>query len=124
MLMTTIMRALILLLLLAPSMGGNSIHGGTFLAMAGKDSVVLVSDSRFSSQTGTMLGKHPRMIIRAGSKCFIGCYGLDADARTLMDKLREKLADNTKVNTVITLIKLLNFFAQCASMIVVENKLK
>jgi hypothetical protein len=28
----------------------NSIHGGTFLAMSGKDSVVLAVDSRFSSQ--------------------------------------------------------------------------
>jgi len=38
-------------------LGVNSkIHGGTFLAMAGKDSVVIAADSRFSSQqTGSML---------------------------------------------------------------------
>ena len=87
------LTVLVLTTWLSISFASNSIHGGTYLAMAGKDSVVLVSDSRFSSQTGTMLGKHPRMIIRAGLKCLIGCYGLDADARTLMYKLRNKLED-------------------------------
>lgn len=74
----------------------DSMHGGTFLAMTGKDSIVLVSDSRFSSQkTGTMLlGKYSRFTFRAGSKTLIGCFGLDADARTLMHKLRRKLQDH------------------------------
>ena len=35
---------------LLPSLGqSNSVHGGTYLAMAGKDSVVLVADSRFAT---------------------------------------------------------------------------
>ena len=32
----------------------NSVHGGTYLAMAGKDSIVLVADSRFATlKSGT-----------------------------------------------------------------------
>jgi 20S proteasome subunit beta 3 len=76
----------------------SSIHGGTLLAMNGKDCVVLVSDSRFSSQaTGNMfLGEFPRLVYRVGSKCLLGCFGLDADARTLATKLREKLHNHNE----------------------------
>ena len=71
----------------------ESFHGGTILAMAGKNSVVIASDSRFSSyQTGTfLLGQYPRCIYRVGSKTLIGFYGLDSDARTVMDEMQEKL---------------------------------
>jgi 20S proteasome subunit beta 3 len=72
----------------------NSIHGGTYLAMAGNQSVILACDSRFSSQqTGTMLlGKHPRNIFRIGSRIIVGCYGLESDTKTLMNILREKFS--------------------------------
>lgn len=71
----------------------SSFHGGTFLALAGKNSVVLVSDSRFSSPaTGqTLLGSHPRIIFRVGSRSLVGFYGLDAHARILMNSVQEKL---------------------------------
>ena len=89
-------QCLFLLLVALISVVYCNIHGGSFLAMTGKDSVVLISDSRFSSpKTGSMLlGKYPRQVIRVGSKCMIGCFGLDNDSRTLMHKLRRKLRDH------------------------------
>lgn len=71
----------------------ESFHGGTILAMAGDNSIVIASDSRFSSyQTGTfLLGQFPRCIFRVGSKTLIGFYGLDSDARAVMDDMQEKL---------------------------------
>lgn len=91
--MSCILIGLLLLVLFASSAG--NVHGGTFLAMAGKDSVVLLSDSRFSSQkTGSMLlGAYPRKTIRIGSRCLVGCFGLENDAWTLMHKLRGKFTD-------------------------------
>jgi 20S proteasome subunit beta 3 len=76
--------------------GDRSFHGGTLLAMAGRDCVVIASDSRFSSyQTGSfMLGQFPRSIYRIGSKTIVGFYGLDSDARTVVERLREKLLDH------------------------------
>lgn len=71
----------------------ESFHGGTLLAMAGKDSVIIALDSRFSSyQTGPfLLGQFPRCVFRVGSKTLIGFYGLDSDARDIMDTIHEKL---------------------------------
>lgn len=71
----------------------ESFHGGTILAMAGKDSVAIASDSRFSSyQTGPfLLGQYPRCIFRVGSKTLVGFYGLDSDACTIMETMRENL---------------------------------
>jgi 20S proteasome subunit beta 3 len=84
---------LLLLLLLCP-LASASVHGGTYLAMGGRDSVVLVCDSRFSSQGSgaTLLGNHPRFTLRVGSRAVVGCFGLDADARTLLHLLRLALA--------------------------------
>ena len=69
------------------------VHGGTFLALAGKDSVVLATDSRFSSVStgGMFLGSFPRPIIRIGSKTLIGCFGLESDTRLLADLLHGRL---------------------------------
>lgn len=73
---------------------GESIHGGTFLAMAGKNSVVIASDSRFSSvQTGSvMIGEYPRQMFRVGLKTIVGIFGLDSDAVALMDHVQENLS--------------------------------
>jgi len=73
-----------------------SFHGGTYLALAGKDSVALICDSRFSSiRTGSMmLGSCPRLCYRIGSKCIVGCFGLDSDVYHLIDLLRMKLIDH------------------------------
>lgn len=75
--------------------GSESFHGGTFLAMAGKDSVVIASDSRFSSyQTGPfLLGQFPRSVFRIGSKTLVSFYGLDSDARSIVDEMRDKLSN-------------------------------
>ena len=58
------------LLVLICTCHSKSFHGGTFLAMAGKDCVVIASDSRFTSQeeaTGPYLvGEHQRVAFRVG----------------------------------------------------------
>ena len=77
-----------------------NVHGGTFLAMAGADSVVIASDSRFSSyQTGSvMLGQYPRQMFSIGTRIVVGCFGLDADAVFLLDHIRESLAKISPTN--------------------------
>lgn len=85
-----------LLCLISTGVQSNSIHGGTYLAMAGKNSVIIASDSRFSSQNSFLLGKHPRCVFRIGSKVIVGCFGLDSDTRILIRKLRESLAGHTE----------------------------
>lgn len=76
--------------------GGDSIHGGTFIAMAGEKCVVLASDGRFSSHSsGTFLiGEHPRDIYRIGTRTLLGSFGLDSDARALTEVLRMKFHDH------------------------------
>ena len=73
------------------------IHGGTILALKGKDSVVMACDSRFASQRtgGMMITESNRMIYSLGSQCLLGCIGLDCDARTLVNALREKLSSHS-----------------------------
>ena len=83
-----------MLLLLQLSGCAGNIHGGTFFAMTGKDCVVLAADSRFSSQgSGSFLvGEFPRSVFHVGSRTLVAPFGLDSDARSLMDALREKFA--------------------------------
>lgn len=87
------------------------IHGGTFLALAGRDAVVLASDSRFSSQqTGTLLlGEFKRPVIRVGSKALIGCFGLENDAHYLLHKIRDVVSqfndsdlDPKSISTIVS----------------------
>lgn len=87
------MIMLLLILIILPILILGNIHGGTILAMTGKDTVILATDSRFSSyQSGSMLlGEYPRRVFRIGSKVMIACFGLDIDAISLMDALREKI---------------------------------
>lgn len=78
--------------------GNREFHayGGTFLALAGKDSVVLATDSRYSSpfthNSHFLLGHYPRNIYRIGSKTLIGCYGLEAHEHMLISSLENTLA--------------------------------
>lgn len=95
---TLTLRTLFLLtIFLSYHLGGvcssESFHGGTILAMAGKDSVAIASDSRFSSyQTGPfLLGQYPRCVFRVGSRTLVGFYGLDSDACAIMETMRENL---------------------------------
>eukprot|EP01038_Epipyxis_sp_PR26KG_P005529 gene5529-7645_t len=73
----------------------ESFHGGTYLALTGKNCVLIASDSRFSTQqSGTFcIGKYPRLIFRVGSRALVGCYGLESDIYLLMRLLREKFVD-------------------------------
>ena len=68
--MSVSLLSILLLALAGIFCHSKSFHGGTFLAMAGKDSVVIASDSRFTSQeeiTGPYLvGEHQRMAFRVG----------------------------------------------------------
>ncbi len=78
--------------------GENALHGGTIMALTGKDSVLLATDSRFSSQqTGPyLLGKHYRTVCKIGKNILIGCYGLDSDSRLLVENLRTKFVLHAK----------------------------
>ena len=69
------------------------IHGGTFMAAVGRDSIVLAADSRQSSQaTGPfMLNERPRRVFRVGDHTLVACFGLDSDVDALVHALREKL---------------------------------
>jgi len=73
------------------------IHGGTILAMQGRNSVVMVADSRFSSQRtgGMMITSSERMIYSLGSQCILGCIGLDSDARDLVNAVRLKVSSHS-----------------------------
>jgi 20S proteasome subunit beta 3 len=71
---------------------GESINGGSFLALAGKDSVVLATDSRFSSG-GMLLGKHYRDIFRIGSSSLVGFYGLESDSYPFLGSVKRHLQD-------------------------------
>lgn len=84
--------------LIVVTIGENALHGGTIMALAGKDSVLLATDSRFSSQqTGPyLLGKHYRTVCRIGKNVLIGCYGLDSDSRLLVENLRTKFVLHAK----------------------------
>lgn len=73
--------------------------GGAFLALAGRDAIVIGSDQRFNLPgSHILLGKHPRKIYRVGKQTLIGCYGLDGDASTLFQLLRKKLHENSITN--------------------------
>lgn len=83
------------LLVVVPPCAASEIHGGTMLAMKGRDSVVLAADSRFTSyRTGTfLLGQYPRPLFRVGERCLVGCIGLDSDARQLLADVRDRVQD-------------------------------
>jgi len=82
------------LLLLLGTVLASDIHGGTILAMRGKDSVLIASDSRFSSyKSGSfLLGEHARPVFRVGSRTVVGCIGLDSDAHSLREAVKEQLS--------------------------------
>lgn len=75
----------------------QSLHGGTYLAMAGKDSVLLASDSRFihPQMNQLLLGSHPRTMFRIGFKTVLGCDGIELHSSYLRQLLTQKLADHT-----------------------------
>jgi 20S proteasome subunit beta 3 len=83
------MHVLILFVWCVTTVVGN-IHGGSFIALAGKDSVVFASDSRFSVQ-GVLLGDFPQKVLRVGDSTFVLCSGLEGDAASLQSDLRDSL---------------------------------
>lgn len=87
---------ILILILLVARIGSNSINGGTYLALTGKDSVILATDSRFSSHqlNSFLLGKYPRNIFRIGSRSLLGCIGLEADSYVLVERLKSLLANH------------------------------
>ena len=96
------MRALLVVssLLVFCVISFSEYNGGTFLALVGKDSVVLTADSRFSSKltgSSSMLSHFPRRIFRVGTRTLVGCYGIDGDTDILMRQLRKRLANLSAV---------------------------
>ena len=74
----------------------GEVHGGTMLALAGKECVAVACDSRFAShRTGGMaITSSSRVVHHVGSQCIMGCLGLDSDSRILVDSMRERLASH------------------------------
>lgn len=68
---------------------------GSFLALAGKDAVVIATDSRVTHprMRSLALESQPRDIYRVGSKTLVGFFGLDNDAEGVMGLLRGKVGD-------------------------------
>jgi 20S proteasome subunit beta 3 len=85
---------MILMVILLIQFGASEIHGGTILAMRGKDCVLIASDSRFSSyRTGSfLLGEYARPLFSVGSRTIVGCIGLDADAHSLREAVKQQLS--------------------------------
>ncbi len=67
-----------------------SSTGGTFLAMAGKDGVMLAADSRYSflHLRGVLLDQRSRDIFRLGSSTLFGCFGPDIYASVLVSDIQ------------------------------------
>lgn len=66
---------------------------------------------RFSSpNTGPyLIGQHSRILFRVGADCAVGCFGLDSDARQLLEHIQEKMSsikesENLGPQNVATLI--------------------
>ena len=74
----------------------GEVHGGTLLALKGRDSVLLAADSRFTSyRTGSfLLGEFPRLVFCVGSRTLVGCIGLDSDIQSVLEACRERLSSH------------------------------
>jgi 20S proteasome subunit beta 3 len=77
-------------MLLLLTSASNSFHGGSFLALAGKDAVVLASDAKFLSG-GQYIGTFPRDVFRVGSKTLLGLDGLELSANQFVHSLHPQL---------------------------------
>ena len=71
----------------------ETINGGTCIALAGKDSIILATDSRFV-QGNLMIGKYLRPIHRIGSRMLLSSIGLEADSYNLAHILKNRLRNH------------------------------
>ena len=71
----------------------QAIYGGTYIALAGTDGVVMATDSRFSSHqmNAFKIGKYPRNVFRIGSLALLGGLGLESDNFRMAYKLSSLL---------------------------------
>jgi 20S proteasome alpha/beta subunit len=71
----------------------QSLNGGSFFALAGQDSVLIATDSRFTTMSGGsfLLKEEAREIIQIGSKTLVGCFGLQTDIKYFFKILKLKL---------------------------------
>lgn len=93
------MLAILLILsvsLLFLRVGHAENNGGTFLAMAGKDSVLLATDSRRSSSIlkGFLLDQRPRDLYKLGSRTLAGFYGSELCAGHVVWELQEMIKEH------------------------------
>lgn len=72
------------------SLYGRGI-GGTFLALGGRDCVVIATDSRYSGPRagGLFLSQHPRKVYKVGDHTLMGFHGLESDADSLARSLHK-----------------------------------
>lgn len=94
----SVMHVLVLIFLLCLSNLSKidaDIHGGSVLAVAGLDSIVLVSDTRYTapSTNRVALGNYNRKCFRVGVSSVVFCFGLDSDAYSLFTAIKRHLTD-------------------------------
>lgn len=84
---------LILTILVAVIADSSNLNGGTFLALAGRDCVVVATDSRYASlkHKGFLMAQHLRNIHCIGKSTLLGCFGLEADAHSLALMVKQML---------------------------------
>ncbi|KAL3113748.1 hypothetical protein niasHT_016037 [Heterodera trifolii] len=64
------------------------LHGGSMIAMRSKDSVVIACDLRMGEQAMKNIATNATKIHPISDKVFIGLTGFNADATTVLNKLR------------------------------------
>ena len=93
-----VILALYIFLLLCINFISRRFHGGLFLALKGSDSIVLISDGRFSSQAAgknVFQGITTRGILSVSTKVLLCFYGLESDIYVMRDRLRYSLRDQS-----------------------------
>jgi len=96
----------------------QTIHGGSFLALAGKNCVVLATDSKYISPSypGFVIGKHTRNIYRLGRKTLLGIDGWEAGSKELLESLRNELSESSEEDVEPSNI------AQCISYLLLTSR--
>ena len=76
--------ALVALASIAAASDPLSYHGGSILAMAGKDSVALVLDRRLGAGNN-LIGDEAQRVLEAGPRSLLAVRGLQGDVQTLLE---------------------------------------
>lgn len=77
-------------------------NGGSLLAMAGHNSVVIATDKRFGIGPQTVSTLTPRQIFSPHSKILVACTGLDGDIHQLLTELSLSISSHSRSSRYLT----------------------